>query len=235
MKKIKYKGLSTLEVLEGANNYNNWIAYEILRFVKNPIIEIGSGTGNLSEKFLNYGQVLLSDNDNGLVKVLNDRFKHFKNGSSIRLDIEKDVDSKYYNTFRSVIAVNVLEHIDDDRTAIKNIGKLLKKGGTVNLLVPAKRLAYTRLDRELGHYRRYEKNELYELLRSAGFSVDQLYFFNVVGLVSWIVRDKVEKSSFQLKPYQVALFDKIVPLLRFVETRIRPPIGISLIAVATKK
>lgn len=235
MKKIYYKGLSTLEVLEGANNYNNWIAHEMLRFIKAPVIEIGSGIGNLSEKFLIHKPLVLSDKDNGLIKILQERFAKEMSIESVLLDIEKKLSTKYHNKFRSVVAVNVLEHIKDDRIALQNIYQLLKKGGTVSLLVPAKQLAYSRLDKELGHYRRYEKDELLKKLRDAGFLVKDVYFFNIVGLFSWVVRDKVEKNNIHLKPYQISLFDRIVPLLRFIETKIRPPIGISLIAVAIKK
>lgn len=235
MKKIRYRGLSTLEVLEGANNYNNWIAYEMLRFVRSPFLEIGSGIGNLSEKFLSHKPFVVSDNDKGLVRILESRFVNEVGVSSLFLDIEKLPPQQHINNYRSVIAVNVLEHIKDDRAALKNIFRILRKGGTCSLLVPAKQLAYSRLDKELGHYRRYEIKELSKKLNDAGFSVKELYFFNIVGLVSWIVRDKIEKKNIHLKPYQISIFDSIVPFLRFIETKVRPPVGISLIAVVTKK
>jgi len=235
MKKIRYKGLSTLEILEGANNYNNWIASEILRYARSPMIEIGSGIGNLSEKFLSYKPLTLSDSDIGLVKILQERFADKERVTSLQLDIEKDISINLKNQFRSVVAVNVLEHVKDDQRALHNISALLKRDGTIRLLVPAKQFAYTRLDKELGHYRRYEKDALEQKLINAGFIINDIYFFNIVGLVSWIIRDKIEKKNIHLKPYQIALFDLIVPVLRFIERNIRPPIGISLIVVATKK
>jgi len=234
MKKIQYKGLSTLEILEGANNYNDWIASEILRGAKTPMIEIGSGIGNLSEKFMSLKPLTLSDNDKGLVKILQERFLD-TGVRSLYLDIEREIDSSLNNQFHSVVAVNVLEHVKNDKRALRNISALLKKGGTIRLLVPAKQFAYTRLDKDLGHYRRYEKDALEQHLIDAGFKINDIYFFNIVGLISWIVRDKVEKKNIHLKPYQIALFDWMVPILRFVEANIRPPVGISLIVVATKK
>jgi len=102
------------------------------------------------------------------------------------------------------------------------------------LLVPAKKGAYTRLDKELGHFRRYEKDELLEKLKKSGYEVENVHFFNFVGLISWYVRDKVKRKNINLKPYHIRMFDSIVPFLRAIESHIKPPLGISLIVVARK-
>jgi len=101
------------------------------------------------------------------------------------------------------------------------------------LLVPSKKWAYTELDRELGHFRRYEKKELGEKLAKASFQIEKLYFFNIVGLMSWMIRDKIQRSG-GLRPYQVSSFDTIVPILKFIESKVSMPLGISLIAIAQK-
>jgi hypothetical protein len=111
---------------------------------------------------------------------------------------------------------------------------LLKKDGKLLLLVPAKKKAYTQLDKELGHYRRYEKQEIIDKLEQAGFSIDTVYFFNIVGLLSWTVRNKVSRNKKALRPYQIRIFDSIVPVLRFLESLIKVPVGISLIVVARR-
>lgn len=113
--------------------------------------------------------------------------------------------------------------------------RLLAKKGKLILLVPAKEKAYTDLDKKLGHFRRYEKNDLHLKWFGLGLRLMSYTFFNFVGLFSWIIREKVDNSSGDLKPTHVAIFDKIVPVLRFIEKRSRPFLGISLIVVATKK
>lgn len=231
---IKYQGISTLEVLEDAKNYNSWIAHEIASNATSPALEIGAGTGNLSKHFLKFKPLYLTDVDAGLVKHLGKRFAKEKQVVTEVLDITKTPQKKYQAFFSTVYAVNVLEHIQDDVKALKNIRKLLKQDGRVLLLVPAKRKAFTRLDKELGHYRRYEKDELVNKLEDANFTLERIYFFNVVGLISWTVRDKVSRNKKILKPYQIKIFDTIVPILRFFESKIKVPVGISLIAVAKK-
>ncbi len=230
----KYQGTEVLEVLEGAKNYNAWIASAIEPHLIDPILEIGSGIGNISEYFLKR-DLTVSDIDGALVERFRINHSRVKNIKFRTLDIENEPRDVLRNSYKSIFAVNVLEHIEDDEKALKNMFRLLAKNGKLILLVPAKEKAYTDLDKKLGHFRRYEKNDLRSKVVRAGFEIDELYFFNFVGLFSWIIREKVDNSSGDLKPTHVAIFDKIVPVLRFIEKRSRPFLGISLIVVATKK
>lgn len=230
----KYQGTEVLEVLEGARNYNAWIASAIEPHLIDPILEIGSGIGNISEYFLKR-DLTVSDIDGALVERFRINHSKVKNIKFRTLDIENEPRDVFRNAYKSIFAVNVLEHIEDDEKALKNMFRLLAKKGKLILLVPAKEKAYTDLDKKLGHFRRYEKNDLRSKVVRAGFEIDELYFFNFVGLFSWIIREKVDNSSGDLKPTHVAIFDKIVPVLRFIEKRSRPFLGISLIVVATKK
>lgn len=230
---ISYKGFSTLEILEGASNYNSWIANNFIKELKSPVIEVGSGTGNISVYFSKQKELFLTDKDPGLINHLKNKFKR-KNIKINTLDISKKIPQSLNNHFKSAIAINVLEHIKDDGKAFGNLNHLLKKGGKLLILVPAKKKAHTGLDKALGHYRRYEKKELINIVESAGFAIEKIYFFNLIGFFSWILRDKIEKTH-TIKPYQVAVFDKLVPLLKIIERLIKPPLGVSLIVIARKK
>lgn len=234
MKKAIYQGLSTLEVLEGADNYNKWIAESILTVSKSPTLELGAGTGNISEYFIKRKLFSITEYDKVLVSHLRKKFSKKKNISIFHLDIESKINKKLYSSYATIFAVNVFEHIENDLKAFRNTYKLLRKNGKLIVLVPAKRFAYTKLDKSLGHHRRYERHDLREKLASSGFVVEKVYYFNIVGLLSWIVRDKIEKQHVQLSSSHIALFDKIVPILRFIESKIPVPIGISLIAIARK-
>lgn len=229
---IKYQGISTLEVLEGAENYNNWIISQFLPYLKSPILEIGSGTGNISRFFVTKKNVYLSDIDKRLIKHLKEKFPRQKNQIT-SLNIETDQPKKFKNYFQTIIGINVLEHIKNDKRALGNIHALLKPNGSLLLLIPSRMFAYTQLDKKLGHHRRYEKKELENKLTKTGFVIEELYSFNFVGLISWMIRDKIERGN-QLKTYQVVLFDKIVPVLRVIEGIIKPFVGVSFIVKARK-
>jgi SAM-dependent methyltransferase len=232
---IKYQGISTLEVLKEAKNYNKWIAENISEHLSTPILEIGAGTGNLTTYFLENKPLYITDNDSGLVEDLKSKFKQFEKVFVETLDIAKKPPKEYNSFFSTVFGINVLEHIKDDRAALKNINSILKKDGKLVLLVPAKKRAFTKLDKELGHFRRYEKAELQKKLIDSGFNVEKIYYFNIVGLISWYFRDKVKRNNIHLKPYHIKIFDSVVPFLKIVESMMELPMGISLIAVARKK
>lgn len=231
---IRYKGMLTLEVLEGADNYNKWIAESLLPYAKSPILEIGAGIGNISTFFLKGSPFVVTDVDAGLVTYLKAKLKRHKKVIVERMDITKRPHKKYLSYFSTIFAVNVLEHIKDDVLALNNMQNMLSKEGRLLLLVPAKKFATTSLDKELGHFRRYEKEQVIRKIAEAGLTVEKLYYFNILGLLSWLVRDKIDGKNTHLKPHHIAIFDKIVPILRVIESLVKPPIGISFIVVAKK-
>lgn len=228
-------GKTTLEILEFAKNYNKWIASKIYPHLFHPILEIGAGSGNITQYISKmHPSLYISEIDTHLLKLLQKKFSNKNLHTIFALDIEKPPTKKYKNFFSSIYSVNVLEHIEDDENALRNMKLYLKKNGYVVILVPAKKLVYSSLDKELGHYRRYEKKELREKIENAGLVVRHIEFFNIVGLLSWYVRDKIDKNGTYLKPYQIKSFEAIVPLLKILESMVPVPTGISLIAIAQK-
>jgi 2-polyprenyl-3-methyl-5-hydroxy-6-metoxy-1,4-benzoquinol methylase len=230
---MPYQGVTTLEVLTEAKNYNRWIADNFYPYIQAPLLEFGSGIGNISELISSYTPLCLTDTDEQLLAHLNDKFSHINDVSVNFFDITQPPPENLVESFQTVIGINVLEHVEDDEKALLHLGNVLKPSGRLLLLVPSKKWAYTELDRELGHFRRYEKKELGEKLAKASFQIEKLYFFNIVGLMSWIIRDKIQRSG-GLRPYQVSSFDTIVPILKFIESKVSMPLGISLIAIAQK-
>ena len=228
-----YQGLPTLEVLTEAKNYNRWIADNFYASIKAPLLEFGSGIGNISELLSSYTPLCLTDTDERMLTHLKNKFSHINDVSVNFLDITQPPPEHLVGSFQTVIGINVLEHIEDDEKALFHLGNVLKPSGRLLLLVPAKRWAYTALDKHLGHFRRYEEIELREKLAKASFQIEKLYFFNIIGLMSWIIRDKLQRSG-GLRPYQISLFDTIVPICKRVKSKVSMPLGISLIAVAQK-
>jgi len=230
---MSYQGLPTLEILTEAKNYNRWIAENFFPYIKAPLLEFGAGIGNISELLSSYTPLCLTDTDERLLAHLKHKFSHINDVSVDFLDIIQPPPDHLVESFQSVIGINVLEHIEDDEKALSHLSSLLKPSGRLLLLVPSKKWAYTDLDRQLGHFRRYEKKELAVKLVKASFRIEKLYFFNVVGLMGWIIRDKIQRSE-GLKPSQISIFESLVPILKPIESKVRLPLGISLIAIAQK-
>jgi SAM-dependent methyltransferase len=70
-----------------------------------------------------------------------------------------------------IVCLNVLEHIDDDTAALKNIWRLLKPGGIAHIEVPAGPRLYDLYDEVLMHHRRYRMGELIAMADQTGFEV----------------------------------------------------------------
>jgi len=228
-----YQGLTTLEILTEAKNYNRWIADNFYSSIQAPLLEFGAGIGNISELLSFYTPLCLTDTDARMLAHLKNKFSHINDVSVNFLDITQPPPEHLVGSFQTVIGINVLEHVEDDEKALFHLGNVLKPSGRLLLLVPAKKWAYTELDRQLGHFRRYEKKELGEKLGKASFHIEKLYFFNIIGLMSWMIRDKIQRSG-GLRPYQISSFDTIVPILKCIESKVSMPLGISLIAIAQK-
>ena len=109
---------------------------------------------------------------------------------------------------------------------------MLPDGGKLILIVPALQSLYGSLDQHLHHFRRYEKAELEEKVRAAGFTLEDSRFLNRPGIVGWWVNGRLLKRKV-LPANQLAAFKLLLPLLRREEKN-PPSVGMSLLAIARK-
>ena len=71
------------------------------------------------------------------------------------------------------VLLNVLEHIEDDETALAQVYRILRPGGTAVIEVPAQSSLLDTYDRVLMHFRRYDMPQLIDLLRRTGFTIER--------------------------------------------------------------
>jgi hypothetical protein len=90
------------------------------------------------------------------------------------------------------------------------------------------------MDKNLGHYRRYSKNNLSKVVYSAGFSIKKIKYFDLAGIVPWYIVFVLLKGT--MKSTGVATYDRlVVPVMKRVERILPPPIGKNLVLVARKE
>jgi len=85
----------------------------------------------------------------------------------------------------TVVCLNVLEHIEDDLGALRNIRSMLVCGGRAVILVPSGQSIFNSLDEELGHVRRYSEGQLRQRMIEAGFDVETVLLFNRASRPGW--------------------------------------------------
>jgi len=211
-----------------AENYQSWL-YDLAEpHLGATCLEIGSGRGDLTGQLARGRRLDATDVSEQFVALLERRFAGSDNVTVRCLDMATFAPRERYDT---IVMMNVLEHIEDDATALKTLREALNPGGRIVLYVPAFMLLYSDFDREIGHYRRYRKKELRQLVERAGYDVVDSRYVNSLGAVGWFVYSRVlgRKPSDQLT---VSACDRIVvPMVRRVEGKIRPPFGLSVLVV----
>ena len=87
----------------------------------------------------------------------------------------------------TVIAMNLIEHLENDFEILKLFYDILIQKGKVILTVPAFNFLYGTLDRYLNHKRRYSSRELKSICRRAGFQVKKVFYLNFFSMFGWFI------------------------------------------------
>ncbi|QEC41603.1 class I SAM-dependent methyltransferase [Pseudobacter ginsenosidimutans] len=233
-------GLETLEQFAQAKQFNRWLYDAIAPWCRGEVLEVGSGIGNLSAFFLDHGLTLTAtDLRKEYCHLLQKQFgNHPGLQQVVNLDlVAPDFNTRYSalsNSFDTVVALNVVEHIRNDDLAIAHCHQMLKPGGNAVILVPAYQWLYNPFDKELGHFKRYSAKRLSGLLERQGFEVTNTRYFNAAGIFGWwlsgsLLRKKIIPAS------QLKTFNKLVPLFRLIDQITFHRLGLSVIAIGRKK
>jgi SAM-dependent methyltransferase len=136
--------------------------------------------------------------------------------------------------FDTILCINVLEHVQDDLGALRTLGGLLVPGGTLALLVPAHPALYGAYDRVDGHWRRYDRARLRALLGQTRLRPLRLHYFNAVGAIGWFVRYRLLRKTVHDQSH-FGRMNRLLPLVRPLESWWKPPFGLSLVAVCRRE
>ena len=226
---------SDLEVMAQANNYRNWMYRRIEPFIGRRVLEVGAGIGNFTQLLLDRELVVPTDISCLCLTRLGERLGPQLRVAPKLLDLgdPSGEDWAAYG-FDTIICLNVLEHVEDDRRALSFMHSTLAPGGRAVILVPAFMFLHGTIDRAIGHHRRYTRKDLLPRMREAGFRVERSFYMNVIGMAGWFWNNRVRKIT-EEDPSQIGLFDGyIAPWAERVERAVPPPFGLSLVAVGRK-
>ena len=136
-------------------------------------------------------------------------------------------------SFDYVLCLDVIEHIEDHVTAMRNVHTIVNeaKAEFLFLRVPALQWIYGSADQAIGHFRRYSASSLRSLVESCGFRIEKLQHQNPLGILPWFINGRIAKRSLAASRNESRVFDAVVPVLRLAERFVRPPIGLSLYCI----
>ena len=229
----QHEGYSTLERMDGATHYNQWLGRRFREHMGRRVLEIGAGIGTITRE-LEAGAELLVALE--VERFYVDRLKNLFRGKPHVRPYLSDVALADWESLKAeqldtIVLSNVLEHIPDDASAVRRFRQILQMDGRVLILVPALPQLFGAIDEAVGHYRRYTQDSLRAVLEQNGFRVDTLEWMNLVGLPGWFLNSRVLRRR-AVPRLQLKLYDTLAPLLARAEQQVKLPVGMSLFAVA---
>ena len=227
-------GKVALDALEQAPRFNKWMYDSIKPHLGHRIVELGCGKGNLSKLLKQHGELLAADYRADYIDDLRERWGHLTNVRIERLDLTADSDYRVAESFSpdTVVCLNVLEHIEDDRAVLKRLQEILPSKARMVFLVPYNPKLTSEFDRQIGHFRRYQAGELEAKMKEAGFLVEKQFFFNKVGVIAWWCGNVVARQR-TITVWQLKLYNFLTPAFRLVDPLL-PGSGLSTVVVARK-
>src|SRR4029453_12375595 len=171
-----------LEDLATAHRYRRYRHGLLAPYLGPSVLEVGAGLGDFSAQLLDRDRLVVNDNDPICVRALEERFGD-RPGVEVlpaevgKLKVEPPVDT--------VVAVNVLERMDDDVAALRSMARSAMPGGRVLLVVPAYPSLAGAYDDALGHLRRYTPASLRGAVEAAGLVPEVVRPVNLLGGLAW--------------------------------------------------
>lgn len=218
-----------------ARNYFAWQCDLVKPELGRRVLEVGCGIGNFTAKLLDREAVIATDVEADCVARLKQRYLGRTNlyAYSCGVTTPGFTDLAKHQP-DSCVCLNVLEHIQDDEGALREMASVIVPDGVIVLIVPAFESLYGPIDRLLGHYRRYRRKSFETLAKACGLRVVKARYMNVIGFFGWWANSRVFHRTEQ-SAAQIEFFDRhLVPLQARLEQLVHPPFGQSLLFVLRK-
>lgn len=214
MLKVKmgqYSGSDNLEVMLSALNYNQYLLNLISRFVGNSskIVDFGAGIGTFAKAMRNNGYpVNCIEPDKLQSKIIENQ----------GISVIPLLGSIGQNRVDYLYSLNVLEHIEDDQSILKEIYLSLVPGGHALIYVPAFEILFSSMDRKVGHFRRYTKKDLTEKLIKANFIIKKARYVDCLGFFASLAFRFLGNRSGAIGIRSVYIYDRIIfPISRLFD------------------
>jgi SAM-dependent methyltransferase len=224
-----------LHNLAEAHRLVDWTSEHVLTHARGSVAEVGSGIGTYSARLLERGAdpLLLLEPDEACLGVLH---SVFENEPRVTIAAEElpaaPTLAAHAGRLDAVVSQNVIEHIEDDVAAVRAMAAALRPGGFLSLQVPAHPSLYGGLDRVYGHYRRYTRKSLTQVLEAAGLEVVEMRPFNLLGVLGWVANR--HRTAPRVSAPALRVFEALLVAWRPIEERLRPPWGLSLLVHARR-
>jgi len=227
---MNYPG-KELEIFDKAHLWRGYLYLVLKKFIGKKILEVGAGIGSFTKIYLKENlNITLSEIDSSNYNTLVKKFSSNKN-----VKIENKLINQFNETFDTILYLSVLEHIEDDKKEISVALKKLEEGGNLIICAPAHNYMYSKFDKEIGHFRRYEMSFFKELnLKNA--VVTKKFFIDSFGHLIYFLNKLAFNEEVYPSKLKIFIWDKIlIPITLVVDFFSFYKFGKNIICVIEKK
>ena len=178
--------------------YPRYLFDKVEPYLGERVWEIGVGHGTYTGWLHARGKsVLATDIDVKCVQSVKDRFRDDLRVVTAQVDLTsaESIFAQHQFQADSILCFNVMEHIQDDVSALRWLRISVAQRARCGLIVPAHPHLFGRMDSEAGHFRRYTRWSLATALRQSGWVVERVRYLNVVGAIGWWYHNRWRKQA----------------------------------------
>ena len=214
--------------------YYRWMFGYFHEFIRGKVVELGSGQGHGIPFYLDSTESILAvDSSAELLEQLEKRLASEKIKTA-RADLNDDWDFAGDGTVDTFMAMDILEHLEDDGKITRQIAAKLRPGGRLVVKVPAQSRLYGPMDEASGHARRYDRGRLTALMADAGLVTEFCRHVNPLGALTYALRRKRRTNlSKTFTRGQLRIINRLMPLLSILDA-VPGLRGLSLVGVFSK-
>ncbi|MHB8138222.1 MAG: class I SAM-dependent methyltransferase [Smithellaceae bacterium] len=216
--KYNYVG-SELYLFENAINWKFYLKSIIRKYFKSPVLEVGAGLGGTTKVFCdnNFEWYCLEPDDELLEKLEHKIIQKELPGSChpLRGTINSiPIEMK----FSTILYVDVLEHIEKDEMELCNACDRLQDGGNLILIAPAHSFLMSPFDHAIGHFRRYTKKGLNDIV-PANMQLLFLGYLDSCGMIASLINKIFLRNKLPSKA-QIFFWDRVMVRISMLVDRI---------------
>lgn len=221
-----------LELFARAHGWKSYYGSMIARYIHGDVLEVGAGIGGTTTVLFTpkVRSWLCLEPDAALATQLESATERLggETSPSVRVGYLEDLPANML--FDCILYIDVLEHIRDDREQLAHAAEHLRPGGRIVVLSPAHEFLFSEFDRQIGHFRRYNRRSL-AAAKPPGVAEESWFYLDSVGTILSLANRLLLRSD-QPTVGQIRLWDRcVIPISRLIDPLLGHRVGKSIVMV----
>jgi len=222
-----------LKLFEEARNWKKYLSAQIRPFISGKVLEVGAGISETTPFMISeqVTQWTCLEPDEHLFNTI--RHKISRRELPVYCKARKGTleDLETGEKFDTIIYIDVLEHIEEDKAEVAKAISHLNEDGHLVILSPAFQFLYNPFDRAVGHHRRYTKSTLRNVMKSGNLAEKKLIYLESWGTILIFFNRFLFRKTYPSK-FTVSFWDRFfIPLSKITDKLLLHSFGKSIIGV----